>query len=179
MGGLTMRAFAHDYPSDVAGVVLIESMSPGQFTQSAADTQSQASPQSHAFSIPSTLARSGLVRLLVKPLGLVPYVPPDETAYFSRFVRPQDLQAFSDEGQALPESVAQAAAVKTFGDLPLIILSWGLDQQRDWIKMQTELLQLSSNSQQLIAEKSGHNIEIDQPQAAVAAFVKMVEQVRQ
>lgn len=29
--------------------------------------------------------------------------------------------------------------------------------------MQAELLQLSSNSQQLIADKSDHNIEIDQP----------------
>jgi len=45
--------------------------------------------------------------------------------------------------------------------------------------MQAELLQLSSNSQQLIADKSGHNIELDQPQAAVDAIVKMVEHLRQ
>jgi hypothetical protein len=44
--------------------------------------------------------------------------------------------------------------------------------------MQTELLELSSHSQQLIADKSGHNIQLDQPEAAVAAIVKMVEQLR-
>ena len=44
--------------------------------------------------------------------------------------------------------------------------------------MQVELLQLSSNSQQMIADKSGHTIEIDQPEAAVAAIVKMVSQLR-
>jgi hypothetical protein len=44
--------------------------------------------------------------------------------------------------------------------------------------MQTELLHLSSHSQQVIAHKSGHNIEIDQPEAAVGAIVQMVEQVR-
>lgn len=178
MGGLTMRVYTHDYPADVAGVVLIESMSPGQFTSSAASAQPPASAQSRAFSIPTVLARVGLVRLLARPLGLVPHVP-DENAYLSRFVRPQYLQAYlGDEGKGMPESGAQAAAVKTFGDLPLLVLSRGLDPQQDWIKMQTELLQLSSNSQQLFAEKSGHNIEIDQPQAAVAAIVKMVEQVR-
>jgi hypothetical protein len=31
----------------------------------------------------------------------------------------------------------------------------------------------------LIADTSGHNIEIDQPEAAVVAIVKMVMQLRQ
>ena len=47
-----------------------------------------------------------------------------------------------------------------------------------WQQWQTELLQLSSNSQQLFAEHSGHNIELEEPQAAVAAIVQMVRQVR-
>jgi hypothetical protein len=44
--------------------------------------------------------------------------------------------------------------------------------------MQTELVALSSNSQQLFAEKSGHNVELDQPDAAVGALEKMVELTR-
>jgi pimeloyl-ACP methyl ester carboxylesterase len=44
---------------------------------------------------------------------------------------------------------------------------------------QTELLQLSSNSQQLFAENSGHNVQAEEPDAAVAAIIQMVEQVRQ
>jgi hypothetical protein len=45
--------------------------------------------------------------------------------------------------------------------------------------MQTELLGLSSSSQQLFADRSGHNIEFDQPEAAVVAIEKMVEQTRE
>jgi hypothetical protein len=48
-----------------------------------------------------------------------------------------------------------------------------------WPEWQAELLQLSSNSQQLFAEHSGHNIQYDQPQAAVAAILQMVQQVRE
>ena len=44
--------------------------------------------------------------------------------------------------------------------------------------MQAELLQLSSNSRQMMADNSGHNIQIDQPEAAVAAIVNMVSQLR-
>jgi hypothetical protein len=38
--------------------------------------------------------------------------------------------------------------------------------------------QLSSHSQQLFAD-SGHDFEIEQPEAAIAAIVKMVELIRQ
>jgi len=34
--------------------------------------------------------------------------------------------------------------------------------------------QTSQKSQPMIAKKSGHNLEIDQPEAAIAAIVKMV-----
>ncbi len=178
LGGLPVRVFTHDYPSEVAGVVLIDSMSPAQFVQSFKDTTSQPVSQAHAFSILPGLARFGFVRLIVKVLGMVGYMPPEETASSAYFYHPRNLQALADESQGMPESATQANAVKSFGDLPLIVLSRGLDQDPAWQTMQTDLLQLSSNSEQLIADQSGHNIEIDQPQAAVEAILKMVEQVR-
>jgi pimeloyl-ACP methyl ester carboxylesterase len=179
LGGLPVRVFAHEFAAEVAGVVLIDSMSPAQFPQSPTDTEPQAASQSHGFSIPVVLARIGLVRLFPGALGPTPALPPEvQKAYTAFSVTPRSIQAWEAEGAGMPESGAQARAVKSFGDLPLIVLSRGLDQQPGWQAMQAELLQLSSNSQQLIADKSGHNIEIDQPEAAVAAIVKMVGQLR-
>ena len=63
--------------------------------------------------------------------------------------------------------------VPTFGDIPLIVLSGGFDPDQDWQAMQVELLHFSSDSQQSIADTSGHTIELHQPQAGVAAVVKM------
>jgi len=180
LGGLSVRVFTDLYPSEVAGVVLIDSMSPRQFPRSSTNAAPKMDSQSHPFTIFPALARIGLVRLLVRPLGLIPHLPPDvEKAYLSRMVLPSNLQAYmGDESQGMPESGRQAEAVKTFGDLPLIVLTARLNDIPGWQEWQTELLQLSSNSQQLFAE-SGHNIEIEQPDAAVAAIVKMVELVRQ
>jgi pimeloyl-ACP methyl ester carboxylesterase len=169
LGGLPVRLFVHDYPSEVAGVVLIDSMFPGQ--------SMFATPSIVTSAIP-LLARFGIARLLVKPLGLINYVPPSEKAYLSKYVRPQSAQTLVDEIQGIPDSFAQAGAVSTFGDLPLIVLTAGLDQQPGWQAGQAEMAKLSSNSQQLIAEKSDHIIPIHQPDAAVAAIVKMVELVR-
>ena len=68
--------------------------------------------------------------------------------------------------------------VPTFGDIPLIVLSRGFDSDQDCQAMQAELLHLSSHSQHMFADKSGHNVQLDQPEAAVAAIVNMVGQLR-
>lgn len=178
LGGLGVRVFVHDYASEVAGVVLIDSMSPRQFTQSQIEAQSQRDTQSQPFSMPAVLARFGIVRLLARPLGIMPSGPPDEKAYFSRLVRTQNAQALTNESQGMPAAGAEAAAVKTFGDLPLIVLTARLNPIPGWQEWQTELLQLSSNSQQLFAA-SDHSIQFEEPDAAVAAILQMVQQVRQ
>ena len=177
LGGLGVRVFVHDYASEVAGVVLIDSMSPRQFTQSQVAAESQTGKQSQPFSLPAMLARFGIVRLLARPLGIMPSVPSEENAYFSRMVRTQNAQTLTNESQGMPASGAEASAVKTFGDLPLIVLTAKLNPIKGWPGWQTELLQLSPNSQQLFAE-SDHNIHFEKPEAAVAAIVKMVEIVR-
>lgn len=179
MGGLGVRVFVHEYASKIAGVVLIDSMSPNQFTPSQTEVQSQSDSQSQPFSFLATLARFGVVRLIVRPLGIINYVPPNEKAYYSLYVRTQNVQAFTNESQGMPAAAAQAAAVKSFGDLPLIVLTAKLNNMPGWQEWQTELLQLSSNSQQLFAENSDHNIQIEKPEAAVSAIIQMVEQVRQ
>ena len=69
--------------------------------------------------------------------------------------------------------------MKTFGDLPLIVLTAKLNNNPGWPEWQAELLQLSSNSQHLFAENSGHPIQRDEPEAAVAAILQMVLHVRQ
>jgi pimeloyl-ACP methyl ester carboxylesterase len=179
LGGLPVIMFAHDYPTEVGGVVLIDSMNPGQMTQSSAEMKSQTPSQSSGNPIPSLLARMGLVRLFAGSLGFGQNLLPDAKNVFTAFsVTPRSVQAWADEGASIPESLAQVDAVKTFGDLPLIVLSRGRDTDTNWQAMQAKLLQLSSKSEPMIADKSGHNIEIDQPEAAVAAIVKMVGQLR-
>ncbi|MCW5852176.1 MAG: hypothetical protein KIT87_19035 [Anaerolineae bacterium] len=91
---------------------------------------------------------------------------------------PRSNQAYLDEGTGLPESFVQAGAVKSFGAVPLIVLTARLNEMTGWQDMQAELLQLSSHSQQIMADHSGHNIQREQPEAAVNAITAMVRQLR-
>jgi pimeloyl-ACP methyl ester carboxylesterase len=173
LGGFIVRVFAHDYASEVSAVVFIDSMNPKQVNQSPQDVQSP------PFSFQAVLGRFGIARLLVKVPGIAPSVGPNQEAYYPLYVRPQSLQTTANEYQGLPTSAAQAGVVKSFGDLPLIVLTAKQNDTLGWPEWQTELLELSSNSQHLFAENSGHNIQVDEPDAAIAGILRMVEQVRQ
>jgi len=175
LGGYTVRVYAHDYPAEVAGLVLIDAQA---LPKSDVATPKPA-PKPGGTSLPSLMARIGVARLLAGPLGSIQNLPEvDKQAYKASAVTPRFVQTFLDEGMGMSEGGAQARAVTTLGDLPLIVLSRGKDQDADWAASQAGFLQLSTDSQQLFADQSGHRIMIDQPEAAVAAIVKMVAQLR-
>src|ERR1043165_4899132 len=117
LGGFVVRVFAHDYASEVAGVALIDSMNPKQVSQSLSHSQAQQS------SFQAVLARFGIARLLVKLPSIAPQMPAGEEAYYPLYIRPGSLRASVSEYRGLPSSATEAAAVKTFGDLPLIVLT--------------------------------------------------------
>jgi pimeloyl-ACP methyl ester carboxylesterase len=175
MGGFTILVYAHDYPDEVAGLVLVDS----QALPATNATWSPA-PEPGGASPASLMARIGLARALAGPLGAIQDLPPEaKQAYTAYSVTTRSAQAQWDEFIGMSEGGAQARAVTTLGALPLIVLSARLGDTPAHTASQAGFLQLSTNSQQLFAEQSDHRIMIEQPEAAVAAIVKMVELVRQ
>jgi pimeloyl-ACP methyl ester carboxylesterase len=172
-GGFTVRVFAAAYPAEVVGVLLIDSVTPGQGAQADAPTSTG------WLSIAMLPARIGLPRLLAGPLDLKAGMAPEiGNAYVAKSVTPRSAQTGLDEFLGMSQGAAEAGAVTSFGELPLIVLSRAPNRDMDWDRKQSDLLRLSSNSQQLFAEHSGHAIQLDQPEAAVNAIVQMVEHVR-
>ncbi|HNN14879.1 MAG TPA: alpha/beta hydrolase, partial [Anaerolineales bacterium] len=85
----------------------------------------------------------------------------------------------------------QLSATGSLGDIPLTVIRHGIpdlfasmpaEQSRQaeivWQELQMELGTLSSNSQLMVAEKSGHGIQIDQPDIVVDAIRQMVASIR-
>lgn len=73
------------------------------------------------------------------------------------------------------------------GDMPLIVLTRGVageDEQAskqlrdDHDRLQTDLLRLSSNSKQVVAKKSGHHIQLDEPTLLVDALKQIVNALK-
>ena len=176
MGGFTVIVYAHDYVDQVSGLVLVDSQA---LPKPNVATPDPAPKPGGTSSLPGLLARTGMMRVLAGPLGSIQNLPAgDKQVYTAYTVTPRTTQTLLDEFIGMSEGGAQARAVTTLGALPLIVLSRGKDQDADWAASQAGFVHLSTNSQQLFADQSGHRIMIDQPEAAVAAIVKMVRQLR-
>jgi pimeloyl-ACP methyl ester carboxylesterase len=78
---------------------------------------------------------------------------------------------------ALPASAAQAAAVSSLADLPLVVLS-GDHHAAPYMGWQRDLAQLSSCGRHLLASDCGHWIHLDHPELVIRAICEVVTAAR-
>lgn len=169
LGGHTVRVYANDYPHEVVGLVLVDA----QALPSAGTTPKPA-PKPGKTNAGAILAQLGVTRVLANPLGAIRDLPEkDKGAYRALTVTPKSVQTFLDEGRGMSEGGAQAREVTTLGQLSLIVISRGRDQDEMWEQSQKEMVSLSTNSQRVFADQSGHEIMIEQPETIIEAIAKI------
>jgi pimeloyl-ACP methyl ester carboxylesterase len=192
LGGMHMRAYAHSYPEEVVGLIQVDSLHEDQavldpvFTKANQDNARQ-------FRTLALLNATGLMALVpqsIPNLGL-----PDDvyaqwqavlatTPYFETTI----AELLSMEGNCLQ---VRALKITSFGDLPLTVLSAGrrdtvasltdAENQRYrevWESLQPHLAALSSAGKQVIAEQSGHMIQLEQPDLVIEAIREVVDATR-
>ena len=127
LGGLTVQLFAYEYSDEVVGAVLVDSLNPGNVPRNSTTVRTRDRSTFSADSVLPLLARIGIMRFSVRPLGFIPPLSPEvEKAKLAFLSRPVYFQTLQDEYRAFPESLAQASAVQTLGSLPLIVLTRSL-----------------------------------------------------
>ncbi|HEY0580631.1 MAG TPA: alpha/beta hydrolase, partial [Chloroflexota bacterium] len=130
-GGYTVRLFAAAYPAEVVAVVLIDSTTPGQGAQAEAPTSTR------WLSIATLPARVGLPRLLAGPLDLKTGMAPEiGNAYVANSVTPRSAQTGLDEFVGLSQGAADAGAVTSLGEVPLLVLSRTPGRDLEWDRKQ-------------------------------------------
>ena len=163
LGGLAVRFYREHYPDEVVALVLIDS---------AHEEQRQ------------------------RQLAILPPKQLDEPSSLTQLrhawqVSWEDPNANEERIDNLANSKLMLSC-RTLGSTPLTVISRG-HSDRDpekyppelvksieqiWRQMQIELAQLSSQSRHLIAAKSGHMINEDEPEVIVEAIRQMVMYVR-
>ncbi len=176
IGGLAARLYSHDYPGEVAGMLIVDHA----FIDVGSDTipiQSPA-PDGKGDSPPILISKTPIT------LGL------EDDWNFGRLPpRDQELHRWAISGHpARPtaETAAECmAAVERatngqtfpFGDKPLIVIQTRNDAL-NYAKLQSKLMALSRDSQLVTAEDSTHMVIIDRPHVVVSAIRRLVDAVR-
>ncbi|MBX3063822.1 MAG: alpha/beta hydrolase [Anaerolineae bacterium] len=190
-GGMLVRLYAHSYPSDVVGMVLVDAQHEDQFerlspaiVQNIKAVFAQADQQLPLF---RTLASTGIGALIPSIAALAdnPKLPSPAREIVSALLlsNPKFIEAQTAEQDAIFDSLAQvrAAHITSLGNIPLIVLYRGIidtptpgmtdaENNQWWLQLQTELASLSPQGRLVLADQSGHHIQLDQPNLVIEAI---------
>lgn len=186
-GGIHVRNFAHQYPDEVAGLILVDS---------AHDNQRGENPdegKSPLIALCRTIAPFGIVRAFKLAEGGADANPhlTDEQRHTLITLTNQThyCHAMSNEETAADTDMSQPH-LKPLGDLPLTVLTatQTVNRLADelpaelvtqlnelWTANQLELVALSTNSTHILATESAHYIQYDQPELIVDAIQQMAQ----
>ena len=159
-GGLYVRIYAGKYPTEVSGIVLLDSSHPDQWTSTAAG-KSQFASNANIYKIAPWLARMGVMRVMggFQPDPGLPAPQNDASKAF--FAATKDWDAQSAEFLASPATNNQARNLMSLGDMPLFVLTATQhgtppEQEQLWQDWQNELALLSTNSVHQIVPEANH-----------------------
>jgi pimeloyl-ACP methyl ester carboxylesterase len=196
-GGILIRVYVAEYPSEVSGVVLVDARHEDFF---------QRMPPEYLESDKNNLKRAKQLKLLT-PLGVTrlageagwletfeTYLSPlpddiESEAWALMIYNPEHWSTAVAEREALEESYRQVKLKPLPLDMPLIVLTAenGVDAWRYstspvdgaaktmWMEMQRELSQLSAKGQWLIVKDSGHYIYFDNPDSIINATISLLQ----
>ena len=185
-------------PDEVAGIILLDARHEAIDSKMPPAWKKMESAGKGMNQVMLLASKAGALNLLGRMMGekaappTVSKLPAElRTMYLSVGYQPKYFQSNLDELAAIAESDRQVSASGNLGSLPLIVVRHGIpdlfarmpaDQavkaEQVWQELQADLARLSSNSRLLVAEKSGHGIQTDQPELVVAAIRQMTETVR-
>jgi pimeloyl-ACP methyl ester carboxylesterase len=174
-GGFNVRVFNGLYPTEVAGMVLVDSSqenehAPPPTSVTAREKEEDAETLLLARLYP-VLFHLGVARWY---LARNPTPLPEHLDAGLRYLilKPKHLRAMVDEELSSNESAEQVRKSGNLGDKPLVVLTAGVSRPGH-ADLQRQLVRLSTHGQQIIVEKSAHLIPFEQPQAVTNA-IRMV-----
>ncbi len=199
-GGAVMQVYAVQYPQDVSAMLMVDARArdmdsrlPANYIQAAERTSQGIA----VFSLPGffrILNWFGLYRVDLATDPFFSKLPPDvqqaayDLDYNSRMFTFQRVM-----GRADAEREAQFSAEDPLPDIPMVVIARGipdtlpgpgvdeataLQVEHIWRELQVELASETSDGTLIVAEKSGHNIIIDQPEIVIDAIRTLVEKAR-
>jgi pimeloyl-ACP methyl ester carboxylesterase len=202
-GGVYVRAFASQYPSEVVGMVLVDSSHEGENLILPPEWVKINKTQNTMIAIGRAMSPFGLMRLSHMFDAVIAGVTMDPqvgAAYLAATYQTRFCRSMAEEVEALANTPYQPDTPGALGDMPLIVLTADTPQELleaqipGYLKstvgpevvakvfqanreMQQSLVGLSSQGRQIMVPNSGHMIQLEQPGVVIDAIREVLEQV--
>lgn len=175
-GGYNVQYFSKLYPRLVAGLVLVESSHPDQFERL---------PDIPMAAVKSR-SRQRLMTMFDTSI-LLNYPAHQRRLVGQMLSSEKSIRTQQREFLNFTQSGAQVGQVNRQLDIPLAVITrgkrvwkdtpYGQQQEQVWMDLQKDLLQLSTDSWQVIAKDSGHSVHLQQPDLVARTIVDVLNRV--
>lgn len=173
MGGIHARVFANRHPDLVAGLVLVDASHPEQESRLPQELILEPPAwQLYGFRL---IANLGLFRFVDVTTHNVRPSEKQQQIAFNFF--PSHVHAICSEIRSQARNFQQARDTE-FGSLPIRIVTAG-QHHPEWHTLQSEILELSTNTKQTIAWNSDHRIPWRSPDVITQQIVELIEHVQE
>jgi pimeloyl-ACP methyl ester carboxylesterase len=174
LGGCVARLYAAQYPSAVSGMVIVDH---AFLPDPDPDAAKSALGASEGVDSPPVLIYQAPIEITVEDGSNFSQLPERirRLHAWAASLHPK-LPTWEDAADCLAQ-LKTASGPFPLGELPLAIVSTN-NQARGYSRLQSGLLALSRRSFQMLAGRSFHSVEIDQPEVVVAAIRRVVESAR-
>ena len=196
VAGPYVRTYAGRYGDQVAGLVMVDPSTPDQVARLGKATGTNVHPARAAtlFHVLSALSWTGVPRFLAAGTGNK-RLPPQAAAAMAAYAS-TSITGAAAELDGFDQSMADARAVTSFGNRPLIVLTAmapftpaqlkglgmtpaaGARFKVEWQRLHAEQARFSTRGRQQIVPDATHYIQIDRPDIVVAAVRTVVDTVR-
>ena len=184
LGGLVARVYAGQYPEEVAGMVFVDhAFAPGPLTLSGPPTIDAKTLPPTAPPMPLSPSGGPVAIGIESDPNFSKLSDRDRELHLWAMAQSRNQKAMETNHEIMPGCVAAADAISKehpylLGDKPLVDISTNEFRSPEYEKLQTDLLSLSRNSKETIAEKSGHFVIIDRPDVVIDGVRQVVQSVR-
>ncbi|HET7627094.1 MAG TPA: alpha/beta hydrolase [Bacillales bacterium] len=178
IGGQYVRLYADRYPEEVKGVVLVDARHEAYSTLMKAEEEKNMKLMKRQLQIGSFLSSFGVHRLVGEAM-LPDYYPEDVKPIRNHFgFKDRFMEALKAEIAQTDETAALLKASEFNEQWPLVVIRHGKPMpnakaERAWVATQKQLAALSATGKVIVAEDSGHDIHMEQPEVVVEAIREM------
>jgi pimeloyl-ACP methyl ester carboxylesterase len=161
--------FASDFPERAAGLVLVD----GSHEDDVHDVPAIAR-------LVPLLSTIGVFRLLCVSFGgSIESLPPSVRQYAraTRF-RAAGYQAAADEISHVQESAEEVRSSRHTLTIPVFVVTGARGADENWRHLQRDQASLSEQGCLIVAERSGHVVQVDEPEIVVDAIHTVVDIAR-
>ncbi len=181
LGGMYVRLFAQTYPDQVTGLVLVDARPENDERESKPILEKENFSGNPSVFTMKLLKSSGVMRIF-KDWLLEGLIPKEDRDMFVNVIAKSTFFEAKDEEGRLAYITEDSIRGRHLGNLPVRIITRGIAPdyvsagiseeggrklEEIWQTGQRQLLDISSDSEQVIAEASGHMIIHDQPELVV------------